>query len=106
MIGTGGTIASGMTDDGLSPALSPTQLLKFVPKISELCSVDCISPFSIDSTNVTPKHWKILTEIIRDHYHSYDGFVISHGTDTMAYTAAALSYMIQHAEKPIILTGA
>ncbi len=106
MIGTGGTIASGETVDGLSPVLTPTQLLQFVPKISRLCEVNCISPYSIDSTNVTPKHWQILTEIIRDHYHSYDGFVISHGTDTMAYTAAALSYMIQHAEKPIILTGA
>ena len=106
MIGTGGTIASGETADGLSPALTPDQLLQYVPKISELCRVDCISPFSIDSTNILPKHWQILTEIIRDHYHSYDGFVISHGTDTMAYTAAALSYTIQHAEKPIILTGA
>ena len=106
MIGTGGTIASGITADGLSPALTPSQLLQYVPKISEFCEADSISPFSIDSTNITPKHWQILTEIIRDHYHSYDGFVISHGTDTMAYTAAALSYMIQHAEKPIILTGA
>ncbi len=106
MIGTGGTIASGETADGLSPSLTPDQLLQYVPKISELCRVDCISPFSIDSTNIIPRHWQILTEIIRDHYHSYDGFVISHGTDTMAYTAAALSYMIQHAEKPIILTGA
>lgn len=106
MIGTGGTIASGETADGLSPALTPDQLLQYVPKISELCRVDSISPFSIDSTNIIPRHWQILTEIIRDHYHSYDGFVISHGTDTMAYTAAALSYMIQHAEKPIILTGA
>ena len=86
--------------------MTPSQLLQYVPQISTFCQVDCVSPYSIDSTNVTPKHWQMLTEIIRDHYHSYDGFVISHGTDTMAYTAAALSYMIQHAEKPIILTGA
>ena len=106
MIGTGGTIASGLTKDGLSPELSPAQLLSYVPAISGLCHVDCVSPFSLDSTNILPRHWQILTEIIRDCYHSYDGFVISHGTDTMAYTAAALSYMIQAAEKPIILTGA
>ncbi len=106
MIGTGGTIASGPTQDGLSPELSPAQLLSYVPAISGLCQADCISPFSIDSTNIVPRHWQILTEIIRDCYHSYDGFVISHGTDTMAYTAAALSYMIQLADKPIILTGA
>ena len=106
MIGTGGTIASGPTQDGLSPELSPAQLLSYVPVISGLCRVDCISPYSIDSTNVEPRHWQILTEIIRDCYHSYDGFVISHGTDTMAYTAAALSYMIRSADKPIILTGA
>ena len=106
MIGTGGTIASGLTKDGLTPELSPAQLLSYVPAISGLCHVDCISPFSLDSTNILPKHWQILTEIIRDHYHAYDGFVISHGTDTMAYTAAALSYMIQASDKPIILTGA
>ena len=106
LIGTGGTIASGMTEDGLSPELTPEQLLQFVPQISSLCKVDCLSLFNLDSTNITPSHWIAITRAIRAHYHEYDGFVISHGTDTLAYTAAALSYLVQGADKPIILTGA
>lgn len=106
MIGTGGTIASEMTADGLSPELTPVQLLRYVPAISGLCNVDCVSLFNIDSTNITPAHWIRITSAIRENYEKYDGFVISHGTDTMAYTAAALSYMIQGSEKPIIITGA
>ena len=106
LIGTGGTIASGMTEDGLTPELTPEQLLHYVPAISALCKVDCLSLFSLDSTNIAPPHWIAITRAIRAHYHEYDGFVISHGTDTMAYTAAALSYLIQGADKPIILTGA
>lgn len=106
MLGTGGTIASEMTPDGLTPELSPTQLLRYVPAISELCEVECISLFSLDSTNITPAHWCAITRALRENYDKYDGFVISHGTDTMAYTAAALSYMVQGSKKPIIITGA
>ncbi len=106
LIGTGGTIASGMTEEGLAPELTPEQLLRYVPGISSLCQVDCLSLFSLDSTNIAPPHWIAITRALRAHYHEYDGFVISHGTDTLAYTAAALSYLIQGADKPIILTGA
>ncbi len=106
MIGTGGTIASEMTTDGLTPELTPAQLLRYVPAISQLCRVDCLSLFSIDSTNITPWHWTAITRTLRENYARYDGFVISHGTDTMAYTAAALSYMVKGADKPIIITGA
>lgn len=106
MIGTGGTIASEVTPRGLKPELTPAQLLKFVPKIAELCSVECISLFNVDSTNMTPAHWVELVRCLRDNYDGYDGFVISHGTDTMAYTAAALSYMVRGSRKPVILTGA
>ena len=106
MIGTGGTIASEMTPDGLAPGLSPERLLQFVPAISELCDVDCVSVFSEDSTNITPSHWMRLAGVLRDAYEDYDGFVISHGTDTMAYTAAALSYLVQGSRKPIMFTGA
>ena len=106
MIGTGGTIASEMTPEGLTPELTPAQLLRYVPAIRALCEVDCLSLFSIDSTNITPDHWLRTAAAIRDNYAAYDGFVISHGTDTMAYTAAALSYLVQGADKPIMLTGA
>ena len=106
MIGTGGTIASQIGQDGLRPALTSEQLLCFVPKVSEFCRVDCIQLFSLDSTNIRPENWVALAKAIQENYDRYDGFVVSHGTDTMAYTAAALSYLIQGAKKPIILTGA
>lgn len=106
LLGTGGTIASEMSPDGLTPELSPQQLLRYVPAVSQLCEVDCLSLFNIDSTNITPTHWRGITRVLRENYDRYDGFVISHGTDTMAYTAAALSYMVQGAKKPIVLTGA
>lgn len=106
MIGTGGTIASQISGDALSPQLSPDELLALVPAISKLCRVECISLFNVDSTSMTPAHWVEITRCVRDNYDKYDGFVISHGTDTMAYTAAALSYMIRGSGKPVILTGA
>lgn len=106
LIGMGGTIASEITPDGLTPELTPQQLLDYVPEVSRLCEVDTRTLFSIDSTDVQAFHWMAVAETIREEYDHYDGFVISHGTDTMAYTAAALSYLIQRSPKPIILTGA
>ena len=106
MIGTGGTIASGQTADGLAPELDPSRLLQDTPRVAQLCRVDCLQLYSLDSTNIRPDHWLGLARAIRQHYDQYDGFVISHGTDTMAYTAAALSYLVQDSPKPIILTGA
>ncbi len=105
LIATGGTIASKRTNDGLIPGLEPAELLERVPRAKEFCEVDSLSPMTIDSTNIMPSHWKILAGIIEENYQSYDGFVICHGTDTMAYTAAALSYLVQGTCKPIVLTG-
>lgn len=106
MIGTGGTIASEMTESGLSPKLDTEQLLHYIPRVRSLCAVDCVQPMNLDSTNMTPMDWLTIARCIRSRYDEYDGFVISHGTDTMAYTAAALSYLIQNSPKPIVLTGA
>ena len=105
MIGTGGTIASEMTDAGLSPGLRGADFLQYVPAVEKLCHVDCLQVCNIDSTNMTPEHWLMIVRAVKEHYREYDGFVISHGTDTMAYTAAALSYLIQNSPKPIVLTG-
>ncbi len=106
MIATGGTIASKHTEKGLSPQLSGQELLSYIPEAKSFCRIDVVQPFSLDSTNVYWQQWLILTRLIHIHYHEYDGFVICHGTDTMAYTAAALSYLIQHSAKPIVITGA
>ena len=61
---------------------------------------------NLDSTDIAPEHWLQMAKTIKDNYYKYDGFVICHGTDTMAYTAAALSYLIQGSSKPSVLTGA
>ena len=106
LIGTGGTIASEMTEGGLTPELTTQQLLAHVPAISGICGVDCIQLLNLDSTNIAPGHWRMMARCVRAHYDDYDGFVITHGTDTMAYTAAALSYLVQGSPKPIVLTGA
>ncbi|ERT62549.1 L-asparaginase [Peptoniphilus koenoeneniae] len=105
LIATGGTIASVHTDMGLSPSTQADELLKFVPEVKEFANVKVKQVLNIDSTNIEPEHWIKISEVIKENY-DYDGFVITHGTDTMAFTAAALSYLIQNSEKPIILTGA
>ncbi len=105
LIATGGTIASQTSETGLIPGLGAEKLLKCVPEVYDICQPSAIQVYNIDSTNVTPQHWILLATAIRDHYDEYDGFVICHGTDTMSYTAAMLSYMIQHSPKPIVLTG-
>jgi L-asparaginase len=106
LIGTGGTIAAEVTEDGLAPELTSEQLLAHIPAISEICDVECIQLLNLDSTNMTPNHWRRMARCIRDHYDDYDGFVLTHGTDTMAYTAAGLSYLVQNSAKAIVLTGA
>lgn len=106
LIGTGGTIASSPTDDGLTPSLSISDLLERVPEIKNLCEPSCVQAFNMDSTNIRPEHWIAIAELIRCNFDRFDGFVITHGTDTMAYTAAGLSYLIQNSPKPIVITGA
>ncbi len=105
MIATGGTIASRNMGNGLEPALSSKELLDCVPEIARICSVTAVQPFNLDSTNVCGEHWLAIARIVEENYAAYDGFVVTHGTDTMAYTAAALSYLVQDSPKPIVLTG-
>ncbi len=105
LIATGGTIASKSTDHGLAPGISSEELLSYVPEILNYCQVEAIQLLNIDSTNIQPEHWLMMTETIEKNYSKYDGFVITHGTDTMAYTSAALSYLIQNSDKPIVITG-
>ena len=106
LIATGGTIASRKTEEGLAPSITPQELLAHVPDAAALCQIHTLQPLNLDSTNIRPEHWLELARLIEDHYSDYDGFVLCHGTDTLAYTASALSYLIQHTRKPIVLTGA
>lgn len=104
-IATGGTIASKKTENGLKPQISPDELLSYIPSLNKICEVDTLQLLNLDSSNMEPRHWIMMEECIKEHYDVYDGFVIAHGTDTMAYTAAGLSYMIQNSKKPIVITG-
>ena len=106
LIGTGGTICSVESGEGLSPELTPEELLTFAPEIKKFCEVECVQILNLDSTNMRPAHWIMISDTIRENYDKYDGFVIAHGTDTMAYTAAGVSYLIQNSPKPIVFTGA
>ena len=105
MIGTGGTIASKQTDAGLTPGLTAEDILAYIPAVKNVCQVETMQVMNIDSSNMTPVMWKDIVNAIEENYASYDGFVVCHGTDTLAYTAAALSYMIQNSAKPIVVTG-
>lgn len=105
IIATGGTIASTEDGAGLAPTMTGRELACQVPLLDTLCDLDFVQPMNIDSTNMRPADWLRVAQVVRDSYDSYDGFVILHGTDTMAYTAAALSYLVQDSEKPIVLTG-
>lgn len=106
MLGTGGTIACKRSDAGLKPVITSEEILSYVPDSKRYCDIDSLQVFNIDSTNMQPRHWLAVARAIEEHYEQYDGFVICHGTDTMAYTAAALSYLVQDSPKPIVITGA
>ena len=109
IIYTGGTI--GMVKDAASGALMPVNidlLLQHIPELQRIDAELSIETFetTLDSSDITPAHWIKLVEIIEKNYAAFDGFVILHGSDTMAYTASALSFMLENLGKPVILTGA
>ncbi|HJV16388.1 MAG TPA: asparaginase, partial [Bacillales bacterium] len=105
LLATGGTIASVEGNEGLVPGLSAEELLRFIPDLSQDIKIDGKILMNIDSTNIQPEHWVKMADAVYKNYHEYDGFVITHGTDTLAYTSSALSYMLQGLGKPVVLTG-
>ena len=106
LITTGGTIASSESESGLVPSLASEQLLHHVPEVRNICKISTVGLYNLDSTNMRPEYWLEISRYIRKVYEDYDGFVITHGTDTMAYAASLLYYLIQNSKKPIVLTGA
>lgn len=106
MLATGGTIASRQSGHGLSPALTGEELLEFVPVLTHICKVTVLNPMSVDSTDMTAAHRLRIARVIWENRDSYDGFVITHGTDSLAYTAALFSHVLRNFPKPVILTGA
>lgn len=107
LLQTGGTIAMQLESDG--PELDAEKWGKFlhkeIPELSRLANIDIEKVFFEDSSDVNMDHWKILAETLFEKHDSYDGFVVLHGTDTMAYTTSALSFALRNISKPIIFTG-
>jgi L-asparaginase len=108
LIYTGGTI--GMVKDYDSGVLKPfnfNELLQRIPELYQLdCNIDTLSFDSpIDSSDMHPRDWVKIASIIEDGYENYDGFVVLHGSDTMSYTASALSFLLENLDKPVIFTG-
>jgi len=108
IIHTGGTI--GMVEDEKSGALKPFDFHHILKQMPELKKFNIrLETFSfdplIDSSNMNPSNWVRLAEVIKENYHIYDGFVVLHGSDTMAFTASALSFLLENLAKPVILTG-
>lgn len=105
---TGGTLGMAYDDSGSLVPFNFGQILDKMPVLYTMdIAITVISfPEPIDSSNVSMKHWKDMAYIIYENYDSYDGFVILHGTDTMAYSASMLSFMLQGLNKPVIFTGA
>ena len=108
LIYTGGTI--GMNRNPQTKALEPfdfEHLLQNVPELNqfntEISTYQFVPP--IDSSDMSPNRWTDISHVIADHYDEYDGFVVLHGTDTMAYTSSAISYMLENLTKPVIFTG-
>lgn len=105
MITTGGTIASVKGENGLTPTLKSKDLEDLAINTAKNCEIDSIDLMNIDSSNVKPKDWQNIARTIEKNYLKYDGFVITHGTDTLAYTASALFWMLRNLNKAVILTG-
>ena len=107
IIYTGGTI--GMVNDPVTGSLIPIDFEHISDQVPELkrfgFSLRSVSFAPVDSSNIEPDVWVRIADTIESNYSEYDGFVILHGTDTMAYTASALSFMLENLEKPVILTG-
>ncbi|MFW9826222.1 MAG: Glu-tRNA(Gln) amidotransferase subunit GatD [Candidatus Thorarchaeota archaeon] len=108
LLGTGGTIASRLdyTTGAVIPSFTPGELYSAVPELAEICNLDCEIVFEILSENMRPEYWQKLAERVKEAVNSgVNGILISHGTDTMSFTSAALSFMLKNLSIPVVLVG-
>ena len=107
IVSTGGTIACSESENGLVPTATAEAFLAYLPdRMTGDFDISLLDLFQLDSSSIGPVHWIQMAEAIRSRYDEFDGFLITHGTDTMAYSASALSFLLAGARKPIVLTGA
>jgi L-asparaginase len=105
LVTTGGTIASEASKEGLRPGLLSGDIMNAVGPIAGQYDVTTHDLFQLDSSNIQPEEWQIIARAIHNAYRDFDGVVVTHGTDTMAYTSSVLSYMLQNIPIPVVLTG-
>jgi L-asparaginase len=101
LINTGGTFSMRKEGGGFLPDLAAR-----VPEVAQLAEIEVTCPFQLDSAAMSPLHWQELARLIASRREEFEGIVVIHGTDTMAYTASALSYMLRDLDRPVVLTGA
>ena len=105
LLTTGGTIACVNTSNGLTPGISGEWLLNKIPKIKLLCNVTVQEVLNVDSSNMSSDDWVTIARAVFEGLKDYDGIVVTHGTDTMAYTTSIISYMVSNVNKPVVFTG-
>jgi len=108
IIYTGGTFGMVRNTEGVLTPFDFSLILEHLPALRNLLLQLTVIAFEdpVDSSDISPEHWQAIGEIIEKHYETQDGFVVLHGTDTMAYTASALSFMLMNLAKPVVITGA
>lgn len=108
IIYTGGTLGMVPNESGLLVPFDFMAIMEHIPSLRHLGLTLTVMSFSepMDSSNINPQHWELIGKMIYDSYYDFDGFVVLHGTDTMAYTASAISFMLQNLSKPVVFTGA
>ncbi len=105
MLATGGTIASSQGKNGLEPTKSSPHILKAIAGLSENFDITYRDILNLDSSNIQSEDWRIIADNINKNLKDYDGIVVTHGTDTMAYTASMITYMLKGLNKPVVFTG-
>ena len=94
LLATGGTIACTHSEEGLTPGMSGDGILELLPELREGFAIESRDILNLDSSNIQPEEWQFMAEQVAEALPDDDGIIITHGTDTMAYTASALSYML------------
>ena len=102
---TGGTIVSEEGENGLEPQVDNHDLLYYIGSMTKKYDITCKNILNLDSSNIQAEEWKKIAHAVYEDIDNYDGIIITHGTDTMAYTASVLSFMLTNVHKPVVLTG-
>jgi len=105
ILATGGTISSCAGDNGMTPQSAPTELMGALERFREFYNITYRVILNLDSSNIQSEEWQFIARSVFGALPDYDGIVVTHGTDTMAYTASMLAFMLRNLDKPVVFTG-